>query len=96
MFCFEVRQHDNGINNNSGSLQVKKPLFGRKKLFFFILSYAGERPWWPIRWEKEESEKLRGERDQINFIHLGFERWQVVRFSKSRRQDVSLSFMFKG
>ena len=25
---------------------------------------------------KEESEKLRGERDQIKFIRLRFERWQ--------------------
>ena len=31
----------------------------------------------------------RGERDQIKFIDLGFERWQVVRFRKARRrQDV--------
>ena len=27
--------------------------------------------------KKEESERLRGERDQIEFIDLGFERWQV-------------------
>ena len=33
--------------------------------------------------KKEESERLRGERDQIKFIDLGFERWQVVRFSLS-------------
>ena len=38
---------------------------------------------------KEDSEKLRGERDQLNFIDLRFERWQVVRFRKvRRRQDV--------
>ena len=38
---------------------------------------------------KEESGRLRGERDQIKFIDLGFERWQVVRFRKAkRRQDV--------
>ena len=38
----------------------------------------------PQQWKKEESEKLRGERDQIKF-----ERWQVVRFRKARgRQDV--------
>ena len=37
----------------------------------------------------EESERLRGERDQIKFIDLRFERWQVVRFRKARgRQDV--------
>ena len=41
------------------------------------------------RKKKEKSERLRGERDQIKFIDLGFERWQVVRFRKARRrQDV--------
>ena len=39
--------------------------------------------------KKERREKLRGERAQIMFIDLGFERWQVVRFRKARgRQDV--------
>ena len=43
----------------------------------------------PQQRKKEESERLRGERDQIKFIDLGFERWQVVRFRKARgRQDV--------
>ena len=28
------------------------------------------------RKKKERSERLRGERDQIKFIDLGFERWQ--------------------
>ena len=38
---------------------------------------------------KEESERLRGERNQIKFIDLKFERWQVVIFRKARgRQDV--------
>ena len=42
----------------------------------------------PQQRKKEESERPRGERDQMNFIHLGFERWQVVRFRKARgRQD---------
>ena len=36
----------------------------------------------------EESQRLRGERDQIKFIDLGFERWQIVRCRKARRQDV--------
>ena len=41
------------------------------------------------RKKKERSERLRGERDQIKFIDIGFERWQVVRFRKARgRQDV--------
>ena len=35
----------------------------------------------PKQWKKEESDRLRGEGDQIKFIDLGFERWQVLRFS---------------
>ena len=43
----------------------------------------------PQQRKKEESERLRGERDQIKFIDLGFERRQAVRFRKARgRQDV--------
>ena len=39
--------------------------------------------------KKEEIERLRGERDQIKLIDLGFERWQVVSCRKARgRQDV--------
>ena len=39
--------------------------------------------------EEEEIKRLRGERDQIKFIDLRFERWQVVRLRKARRrQDV--------
>ena len=39
--------------------------------------------------KKEESEQLRGERDQIKFIDLRFERWQVVGLKKARRrQDI--------
>ena len=33
--------------------------------------------------EEEESERLRGERDQIKFIDLGLESWQVVGLSES-------------
>ena len=32
--------------------------------------------------KKEESERLRGERDPIKFSDLSFERWQVVRLSE--------------
>ena len=32
----------------------------------------------PRRWKKEENERLRGEGDQIKFIDLRFERWQVI------------------
>ena len=43
----------------------------------------------PQQRKKEESQRLRGERDQIKFIDLRFERWQVASFRKaSRRQDV--------
>ena len=43
----------------------------------------------PQQMKKEESERLRGERDQIKFIDLRFEGWQVVIFRKARgRQDV--------
>ena len=42
----------------------------------------------PRQRKKEESERLRGERDQIMLIDPGFEKWQVVRFRKARRQDV--------
>ena len=34
------------------------------------------------RKKEERSESLRGERDQIKFIDLGFERWQVVGLGK--------------
>ena len=44
----------------------------------------------PQQRKKEESEKLRGERDrdQIKFIDPRFERWQVVRLRKARRQGI--------
>ena len=42
----------------------------------------------PQQMKKEESERLRGEGDQITFIDLRFERWQVVGFKKGRTNDV--------
>ena len=43
----------------------------------------------PQQWKKEDSERVRGERDQIKFIDLRFERGQVAGFGKARRrQDV--------
>ena len=43
----------------------------------------------PQQRKKEESERLRGEGDQIKFIYLRFEGWQVVRSRKGRsRQGV--------
>ena len=40
----------------------------------------------PQQWRKEDSARLRGEGDQIKFIYLRFERWQVVRFRKGERR----------
>ena len=43
----------------------------------------------PQQRKKEESKRLRGEGDQIKFIDLRFDRWQILRFRKARRrQDV--------
>ena len=43
----------------------------------------------PQHRKKEGTERLRGERDQIKFIDLRFERWQVFGLKKARRrQDV--------
>ena len=36
----------------------------------------------PLQRKKEQSEQLRGERDQTKFIDLRFERWQVVGLSE--------------
>ena len=49
------------------------------------MSYVEKRQLCPIQStnkEKNESEKLRGERDQINFIDLRFESWQVIGLSE--------------
>ena len=40
------------------------------------------------QWTKEESERLRGEGDQIKFIDVRFGRWQIVGLRKGRRHDV--------
>ena len=50
----------------------------------------------PQHRKKEESESLRGERDHIKFIDLGFERWQVVsKIQESKRKARrSISCMF--
>ena len=55
------------------------------------MSYIEQRPWYikSQKRKKEERERLRGERDQIKFIGLRFERSQVARSRKAkRRQDV--------
>ena len=41
----------------------------------------------PQHRKKEESERLRGERDKIKFIDPRFERWQVVGLRKTRRRQ---------
>ena len=44
----------------------------------------------PPKRKKDECERLRGQGDQIQFIDLRFERWQVLRLRQARRrQDVS-------
>ena len=43
----------------------------------------------PQQRKKEDSERLKGERDQIKSIDLRLERWQFVGFRKAQsRQDV--------
>ena len=42
----------------------------------------------PQQRKKEESERLRVEKDQIKFIDLRFERRQVVGFRKARRRRI--------
>ena len=55
----------------------------------FLVNHVEERTWWTIQSpNKEKSERLRGEVDQIKFINLRFKRRQVVGFRKGRRQDI--------
>ena len=62
-------------------------------IFFFFRELCGGKAivanTKPQKRKKEGSERLRGEINQIKFIDLRFERWQVVRFRQAkRRQDV--------
>ena len=50
----------------------------------------------PQQRKKEESERLRGGRDQIKFVDLRFERWQVVRFRKAREGKTFHKFHILG
>ena len=43
----------------------------------------------PQQREKEESKRLRGEKDQIKSFDVGYERWQVVRFRKARGRQAA-------
>ena len=47
----------------------------------------------PQQRKKEESEQLRGEKDQIKFIDLRFERRQVVGLREARRRPDELHFL---
>ena len=44
----------------------------------------------PQQRKKEASEKLRGEGDQIKFIDLRFERWQVLGFFPFRANQLKV------
>ena len=44
------------------------------------------------RRKKEESKRLRGERDQIKFIDIRFERWQVIGLSELCREKAMLAY----
>ena len=46
----------------------------------------------PQQRKKKESDRLRGERGQIKFIDIRFERWKVVRFRKDFLTECSMCF----
>ena len=49
----------------------------------------------PQQRKKEENERIKVERDQIKFIDLGFERWQVCKIQESKKKvRGSISCMF--
>ena len=51
----------------------------------------------PQQRKKEESERLRGEGDQLKLVDLRFERWQVVGFpERKKKARRSINFMFLG
>ena len=41
----------------------------------------------PQQWKKEESERLRGEGDEIRIVYLRFGMWRVVGFGKGKRRQ---------
>ena len=92
--CAQVDGFEKMFPNKDGILALEN--FYHHSIFFLFFSFS-DLCWgkamvahtMPQQRKKEESEWLRGEGDQIKFIDLGFERWQVVRFRKARgRQDV--------
>ena len=54
------------------------------------MSYAGERPWWPIESSNigRKKKRVRGEGEEIKCIDFRLERGQVVELGKVRGQDV--------
>ena len=50
----------------------------------------------PQQRKREESKRLRRERDQIKFNDLRFERWQVVKFRKARESKTFHKFHVLG
>ena len=76
----------------SATLEIEYATQNDKGVFsvdFFLVSYVGERPWWPIQSpNKGRKKKAKELRDQIKFIYLRFDRWQVIRFSRAIRQNV--------
>ena len=58
-----------------------------------------KRPWWPIQSptkKKEESERLRGERNRIKFIDIGFESRASCRIQerkKGARRSINCTFL---
>ena len=46
--------------------------------------------------KKEEGERLRGERDQVKFIDLRFDSWQVVRFRKAEGKTFHKLHIYAG
>ena len=46
----------------------------------------------PQQLKKEESKRLRGERDQIKSINLRFERWQVVGLSELCWREIRVAY----
>ena len=75
-----------------GALKAEFYDFPDTRDCFFFFSFFSELCWgktmvaytMPLQRKKEESERLRGERDQIKFIDLGYERFRKAR----GRQDV--------
>ena len=87
-----------GIDPLSGtSLTRCSPIFLSSTFLFLSKLYQGKAmvayTKLSQRRKKEDSERLRGERDQIKFIDLRFERWQAVGFRKPRRRGLTSHFM---